>query len=97
MTQLYRLFCKLLTRGSARHRRRGGSFGKRLAAFVLVLLLAVSSVSLAQRSRGAGAHESVPPRPKQSIKPWPWLLAFVLLGLAWYPAFKNSKRELSRE
>ena len=95
MTQLYRLFCKALTRGLGHYKRRGGGFGKALAVFVLVLLLTFSSVSLAQR--GGGAREPVPPRPKQAVKPWPWLLAFVLLGLAWYPAFKNSRRELSKE
>ena len=76
--------------GAWRRRRR---LGKLLISIVLVCILAGSSVSLAQRG---GAREQQPPRPKQITNPWPWLVAFILLGLAWYPAFKNSKRELER-
>ena len=72
---------------------------RRLCRFVLtiavIVLLATASLSQAQSSRSASqALEPAPPRPHQTTNPWPWLLAFVLLGLAWYPAFKNSKREL---
>ncbi len=82
------------------NRSRGGHIGagsgrQRLCnvfiCIVLVCILAGSTAGLAQK----GGRDQ-PPRPTQSTDPWPWVLAFILLGLAWYPAFKNSKRELER-
>ena len=69
---------------------------KTLLTAVFICLLAVGPV-LAQRTPRArrGALEASPTRPDPSYRPLPWLMAFVLLGLACYPAFKNSKRELS--
>ena len=65
---------------------------KVLILVALAFILAGGSASLAQRS----GREQPPPRPPQKTNPWPWFLAFILLGVAWYPAFKNSKRELER-
>ena len=66
-----------------------------LATVALVCLLSVSTVALAQRRGSEQALETLPTRPKDALRPWPWFMAFILLGLAWYPAFKNSKRELT--
>ena len=66
-----------------------------LVTVALVCVLSISTVSLAQGGRSEQAIETLPPRPKHALRPWPWFIAFVLLGLAWYPAFKNSKRELT--
>ena len=66
---------------------------KWVAAMLLVFILATGTTSLAQPRHGLA--EPLPPRPEKSYKPWPWFVAFVLLGFACYPAFKNSKRELS--
>ena len=62
-----------------------------LVMIALAFVLAAGSPSLAQ-TRG----REQPPRPQHKTYPWPWFLGFVLLGIAWYPAFKNSKRELER-
>ena len=75
-----------------RAKPRRGRLGKVLICIVLMCILAGSSPSLAQRIGG----ERPPPRPKQSTNPLPWFVGFILLGLAWFPAFKNSKRELER-
>ena len=76
--------------------QRGKPNGRKLCnIFILVVLsfiLISGSVGFAQ-SQG---FDPGPPRPKHETNPWPWLLAFVLLGIAWYPAFKNSKREMER-
>ena len=69
------------------------SIFKILAVAVLICILAVGP-ALGQRARGR-VLETAPPRSEHSYKPWPWFIAFILLGLAWYPAFKNSKRELN--
>ena len=63
-----------------------------IVSIAVIVVLATASLSLAQR--GGRAMENSPPRPEETTYPWPWFLAFILLGLAWYPAFKNSKREL---
>lgn len=92
MAQLVRLFRGLSTRASSNKGLCNRSFRKALVVVTLVCILSLGVTAWAQRSpRG----EPVPPRPQQSYKPLPWFLAFILLGLAWYPAFKNSKRELS--
>ena len=70
----------------------GRRLRKVLILVALAFILAGSGTSLAQMSR----REQPPPRPQQKTDPWPWFLAFILLGVAWYPAFKNSKRELER-
>ena len=72
------------------------SIFKILAVVVLICILAVGP-ALGQRNPGANVRvlEKAPPRTEHSYKPWPWFIAFILLGLAWYPAFKNSKRELN--
>ncbi len=70
---------------------RGRRLRKILILVALAFILAGSGSSLAQLSR-----REQPPRPQQKTDPWPWFLAFILLGVAWYPAFKNSKRELER-
>lgn len=63
-----------------------------LVLIVLAFILAGSSPSFAQRA----GRENPPPRPQAKTNPWPWFLAFILLGAAWYPAFKNSKREMEQ-
>ncbi len=63
-----------------------------LVLIALAFILAGNSPSFAQR-RGS---DEAPPRPQTKTNPWPWFLAFILLGVAWYPAFKNSKREMER-
>ena len=73
-----------------RFKPRGGGLRKVLILVVLAFIL-VGSASPAQGQR-AGL-EQVPPRPPQKTNPWPWFLAFILLGVAWYPAFKNARRE----
>ena len=75
-----------------RAKPRRGRLCKVLIWIVLMCILAGSSPSLAQRI----GRERLPPRPKQSTNPWPWFVGFILLGLVWCPAFKNSKRELER-
>ncbi len=70
----------------------GRRLRKVLILVALAFILAGSGASLAQRA----GREQPPPRPPQKTEPWPWFLAFILLGVAWYPAFKNSKRELER-
>ena len=70
----------------------GRGLRKVLILVALAFILASSGASLAQTSR----RQQPPPRPPQKTDPWPWFLAFILLGVAWYPAFKNSKRELER-
>ncbi len=63
-----------------------------LVLVALAFILAGSSPSFAQ----SGGFDEAPPRPQTKTNPWPWFLAFILLGVAWYPAFKNSKREMER-
>ena len=65
---------------------------KVLICIVLLCIFTLSGVGLAQGARG----NPQPPRQQQGTNPWPWFLAFILLGVAWYPAFKNSKRESQR-
>lgn len=69
---------------------------KTLVVVVFICLLAVGPV-LGQRASRVRerALEKPPTRPEAGYRPWPWFTAFILLGLACYPAFKNSKRELS--
>ena len=69
---------------------------KTLVVAVFICILAVGP-ALGQRTPRVRerALEKAPTRPQPGYKPWPWFVAFILLGLAWYPAFKNSKRELS--
>ena len=95
MAQLVRLFRGLATRALSNKGLCNRSFCKALVIIALVCVLSLSVTAWAQ-SRGTRERgEPIPPRPHQSYKPLPWFLAFILLGLAWYPAFKNSKRELS--
>ena len=69
---------------------------KTLIVAVFICLLTVGPVLGQRTSRTRErALEKAPPRPEAGYKPLPWLIGFVLLGLACYPAFKNSKRELS--
>ena len=69
---------------------------KILVVVVFVCILAVGPALGQRTSRGRGrVLETSPARPQPGYKPWPWFIAFILLGLACYPAFKNSKRELS--
>ena len=72
------------------------SIFKILVIVFLICILAVGP-ALAQRSPRARTRtfDTPPPRREHSYKPWPWFIAFILLGLACYPAFKNSKRELN--
>lgn len=76
--------------------RAGKSRSRRLRNILILLslafVLACNSPSFAQRV----GREEPPPRPQSKTNPWPWFLAFILLGAAWYPAFKNSKREMER-
>jgi hypothetical protein len=59
-------------------------------------MLAVGPTLGQRRSRARElALEKPPARPQPGHNPWPWFIAFILLGLACYPAFKNSKRGLS--
>ncbi len=74
-----------------RFKPRGGGLHKVLILVVLAFILA-GGASPAQGQRAT--PEQMPPRPQHKTDPWPWFLAFILLGVAWYPAFKNSKREL---
>ena len=65
---------------------------------VLAGVLLFSTPALAQRGRRARttALEPLPPRQTQPASGHgTFLLALALLGLAWFPAFKNAKRELS--
>ena len=71
---------------------RGRRLRKVLVLVILAFILAGNGDILAQRRK----QEERPPRPPQKTAPWPWVLAFILLGAALYPAFKNSKRELER-
>ena len=81
--------------GSSGDRLRNYSIGRMLVVAIFVCVLAVAP-ALGQSIRGRDrALEQAPPRPEHGYKPWPWFVAFILLGLAWYPAFKNSKRELN--
>lgn len=67
-----------------------------LVIVVLICMLAVGPALGQRGSRGRErALEDPPARPQPGHNPWPWFIAFILLGLACYPAFKNSKRELS--
>ena len=70
---------------------------KTLVVVVLICMLAVGPVwgQRASRGRGLALESTTPTRPAPGHKPWPWFIAFILLGIACYPAFKNSKRELS--
>ena len=98
MAQLVGLPRGLPRRASLNKELWDRSFGKALVIMTLVCVLSLGLTALAQprSARSAGKQgEQVPPRPQQSYRPGPWFLAFVLLGLAWYPAFKNSKRELT--
>ncbi len=76
--------------------RAGKSRSRRLRNILvlvaLAFILAGSSPSFAQRGRS----DEAPPRSQTKTNPWPWFIAFILLGVAWYPAFKNSKREMER-
>ena len=81
------------SRGDLKRRKlRGRCLCNVLILMFLAIILASSSDSLAQRARS----EQPPPRPQQKGNSGTWFLAIVLLGLAWYPAFKNSKREMER-
>ena len=72
------------------------SIFKILAIVFLICILAVGPALGQRRTRARTlVLETPPPRREYSYKPWPWFIGFILLGLAWYPAFKNSKRELS--
>ena len=93
MARLVTLLCDLPTGGSSKRELCNCSLRKVLVTITLVFILAVCTTALAQPRRGH--DEPLPPRPQQTYNPWPWFIAFILLGLAWYPAFKNSKRELS--
>ena len=70
--------------------------GRRLRKLLIVWVLAfIMASSIAGPAQGQRVRrQRPPPRPQQKTVPWPWFLAFILLGVAWYPAFKNSKREL---
>ena len=81
------------SQGSCRAKLRW-RFCRFMVTIAVIVVLATASLSLAQRSRSSRALESAPRRSEETTNPWPWLLAFLLLGLAWYPAFKSSKREL---
>ncbi len=65
---------------------------KVLICIVLLCIFTLSGVGLAQVAQ----PDSRPPRQQKTTNPWPWFLAFILLGLACAPAIKNSKRELER-
>ena len=80
------------TRGSSGPKPRG-RFCRRMVTIAVMVVLVTASLSPAQRG-AARPMEPVPTRPQETTYPWTLLLAFVLLGLAWYPAFKNSRREL---
>ena len=96
MARLVTLLYDSSTRGSSKRGVCNCSLRKVLATITLVFMLAVCTAALAQPGRGyEQTLEPLPPRPQQAYMPWPWFIAFILLGLAWYPAFKNSKRELS--
>ena len=70
---------------------------KILVIVVFICMLAVGPALGQRGSRGSSerAFEKPPTRPQPGHNPWPWFIAFILLGLACYPAFKNSKREVS--
>ena len=93
MARLVTLLRDLSTGGSSKKGLCNYSLCKVLATITLVFILAMCTAALAQPR--LGDDEPLPPRPQQAYKPWPWFIAFILLGLAWYPAFKNSKRELN--
>lgn len=96
MARLVCLLFNLSSRGLAKRGLHSCRLRKALIVVSLVFTLVVSTTALAQPRHGYGqAKDSLPPRPQQSHRPWPWFVAFILLGLACYPAFKNSKRELS--
>ena len=77
-----------------RDKSRGQKLRNILILVALSFILASSSSGFAQRQRRN--FDPGPPRPTRKTNPWPWFLAFILLGVAWYPAFKNSKRDLER-
>ena len=93
MARLVTLLRDLSTPDSSKKGLCNYSLHKVLTTITLVFILAMCTAALAQPRRGH--DEPSPPRSQQAYKPWPWFIAFILLGLAWYPAFKNSKRELS--
>ena len=96
MARLVTLLCDSSTEGSSKRGLCNCSLRKVLATIVLVFILAACTVALAQPRPGyKQTLEPSPPRPQQAYMPWPWFIAFILLGLAWYPAFKNSRRESS--
>ena len=96
MARLVTLLGDSSTRGSSKKGLCNYSLRKVLATIAIILILAVCTAALAQPGRGyEQVLEPLPPRPPQAYNPWPWFIAFLLLGLAWYPAFKNAKRELS--
>ena len=69
---------------------------KTLVVVMFICMLAVGPVLGQRASRVRGRSlETTPTRPQPGHNPWPWFIAFILLGIACYPAFKNSKRELS--
>ena len=96
MARLVIPLCDLSAKSSSKRGLFKYSSRRVLVAITLVFVLMICTAALAQPRRGREqAIEPLPPRPQPVYKPWPWFIAFILLGLAWYPAFKNSKRELN--
>ena len=96
MARLVCLLFNLSSRGPAKKGLHNGRLRKALAVMSLIFMLVVCTAALAQPRYGPGqTKDPLPHRPQQTTRPWPWFIAFILLGLACYPAFKNSKRELS--
>ena len=96
MARLISLLFNLPAKGPSKREQHNGRLRKVLAVMSLIFVLVVYTTALAQPRQGYGqTKDSLPTRPQQSHRPWPWFVAFILLGLACYPAFKNSKRELS--
>ena len=93
MARLISLLFNLPARGKSKRGLHNGRLRKALAVMSLIFMLVVCTAAPAQTRHGSA--EPLPPRPEKSYKPWPWFIAFILLGLACYPAFKNSKRELN--
>lgn len=87
-----RLEARVPCRGRASSNGRKSGVRSRCNTLICIVLLCMFAFC----NVGLGQAESKPPRPAEATNPWPWFLAFIFVGVACFPAFKNSKRETPR-